>query len=287
MDLRLLGPLELAALPMLMLFFAFLLYRAQRITDADLDRWANTNRVSLGSAGPRIRRYLTWTRRWRALGFLGGILSSLTLQEGLGLLEAAIFGFVGYLLGALVAELLMNRPAKASGIASLKPRLVTEYVPGHALSLLRSAALVFLVLEGVYAFTPLGARITGSSADVPAANPARFFASTLAVGLLIAGIEGMLRWIVSRRQPASTAEEKAVDDVLRSTSAHAITAGGLALMCLAIAGEALGFTPLEGAAGIVAQMVGMVAIVSAFMAWFALTRPRRMPRDARVDALTP
>lgn len=287
MDIRLLGPIELAVLPLLLLLVAFLLYRAQRITEADLQRWAKANGVSLGSAGPRVRRYLAWTRRCRAAGFLGGILLSLTLQEGLGPLEAAIFGFVGYLLGALVAELLMNRPAKASGIASLKPRVVTDYVPLQALSLFRSAALVFIVLEGVYAFTPVGARITGSSANVPEASPGRFLASTLAVGLLIAGIEGVLRLIVSRRQSASSAGEKVVDDVLRSTSAHAITAGGLGLMCLAIAGEAMGFAPLEGPGGLVAQVVGALAIISAFVAWFTLTRPRRMQWDARVEAHSP
>lgn len=287
MNLRSLGPIELAALPLLLLLLAFLLYRAHRITDPDLKKWAEANGVSLGTAGPRVRHYLAWSRWSRALGFLGGIVLSLRLRGGLGPMEAAIFGFVGYLLGALVAELLMNRPPKASGFASLKPRLITEYVPGYALKFLRAAPLLFLVLEGVYALTPLGASLAASSAAVPDASPARFIASALALGLLIGGIEGMLRLIVSRRQPASSAEEKAVDDVLRSASAHAITAGGLALLCLAIAGEALGFSTLEGAAGAVAQMVGAAAIVAALVAWFALSKSRGKRLNAPIGALSP
>ena len=58
-----LGPIELAAVPLLLLLVAFLLYRAQRISEFDLQRWADANGVSLSSAGARVRRYLAWSRR--------------------------------------------------------------------------------------------------------------------------------------------------------------------------------------------------------------------------------
>ena len=282
-----LGPIELAAVPLLLLLVAFLLYRAQRISEVDLQRWADANGVSISSAGARVRRYLAWSRRCRALGFLGAIGLSATLAGGLGPLEAAIFGFVGYLLGALLAELVINRPARASGVALLKPRIVTEYAPRYALNGLRGASLCFLVLEGAYSLTPLGARWAESAtAPVPDATTARFVASTLAVALLVAIVEGMLRLIVARRQPASSPENKAVDDAMRAASARAVTGGGLALLCLAIAGEALGFQSLEGVAGLIARMLGAAAIVAALVVWFALSKPRGNRLAARADALS-
>lgn len=284
MNVRMLGPVELVALLTLIGFAGYLLLRAVRVSDFDLAKWAAANQVSPDRAGNRIRSYLAWSRAGKAAGFVVGVTLAMSLRESLGPLEAAIFGLVGYLVGTLAVELVINKPPRSAGAASLTPRLVSRYVPGYALKTLRFGALTFWTFEGVYLVAALNNGIDGSP-GVPEASLARFAATTFALAMVMGGVEGTLRLIVTRRQPSISDEQTRVDDAIRSASAHAAVGGGISLLCVAIAGEALGFGAADGVVGTLALVFGYAAIVAAPIAWLLLTRPPARAVESEREAL--
>ena len=208
-----------------------------------------------------------------SVGFILGVALALSAREGLGPLEAAIFGIAGYLIGTLAVELVINRPPPSAGVASLTPRLISQFVPARALAAFRAGALLFWVFEGLYLLTSLKGG-TEDASMIPETGPGRFISITIALAVLVGGVEGILRLIVSRRQPTPTEEQRKIDNALRSASAHTVTGGGLALLCLAIAGEALAFGDLDGPAGSVARTIGAAAMIAALAAWLVLSKPQ-------------
>lgn len=142
-----------------------------------------------------------------------------------------IGGYVGYLVGALCAELSLVRPlSPARRSASLVPRGLADYLPRRLLSVQR--ALGVAVVLGVIAIglVPYDAREAAEPGWLGLIAGAAAFAS-FAVGL-----EALERWLVRRPQPFTSPSLVAADDALRAQSVHSLAGSGLALLLVALSG---------------------------------------------------
>jgi hypothetical protein len=211
--------------------------------------WASAAGVPLTAENRRaVRRYLTWSRRCRRAGGVAGfILPNLYL----GIVDHSFAGFPfpfvlgGYLLGAVVAEVAVNRPGPRSGAALLVARRLDDYLPGYVLVLQRALPVVAVVLLGAFALSPYPDLTPVPRVDPNAvggfAVPA---ASAVATALVI---EALQRLIVARRQPVTSAGDLAVDDAIRSSSLHVLAGAGLAMLLLAVAVEVGALAVFAGA----------------------------------------
>jgi hypothetical protein len=209
------------------------------IGEEAVERWAQSAGLPLTDDNRRVvRRYLTWNRRARRAGGLAGfILSNLYL----GIADHAFAGFPfpfiigGYLLGAVVAEVVVNRPRRPGGAALLVARRLDDYLPGHVLALQRGLPVVAVLLPGAFALSPFPGLVPSPNVDPHTlagfAVPAAF-----AVGTAIV-IEALQRLIVARRQPITSADDLAVDDAIRSSSLHVLAGAGLAMLLFTVAVE--------------------------------------------------
>jgi hypothetical protein len=155
---------------------------------------------------------------------------------------------VGYLLGAIVAETTRRRPVAAVGAheARLDTRTPAQY-------LTRPARWIPTVLAALTVVSLLLARAGGSQESLwPGA-----------VAAVVAGLAaGVQRWVVRRPQRLTTTDGVAVDDVLRSSAAHAVTGGAGALLLILAGGAsqvALAAWNLDSgfAGGVVGVLVGV------------------------------
>jgi hypothetical protein len=194
---------------------------------------------------PVVARY---RRRSRVLPICGAVVAVLlaTLVELVLHGELVILGFhsdgsgapyagpfqlyIGYLLGALVAELSMVRardPGPRS--ASLVPRELEDYLPRRLL--LAQRALGVAVVLGVIVMGLVPYPSPASEPAWPAlAAGAAFFAA------FAAGLEVIERWVVRRPQPFTDPSLVAADDAIRAQSVHALAGAGLALLLVALSG---------------------------------------------------
>jgi hypothetical protein len=104
-----------------------------------------------------VRRYLTWNRRARRAGGLAGFVLPNLYS---GIVDHAFAGFPfpfivgGYLLGTVVAEVVVNRPRRRSGAALLVARRLDDYLPRHVLALQRGLPVVAVLLPAAFALSP-------------------------------------------------------------------------------------------------------------------------------------
>jgi hypothetical protein len=209
------------------------------VSDHDVARWATSAGLALTDENRRVaRRYLTWNRRSRRLGVLAGFLLYNIL---FGLPNNRFNPFplpyvwTGYVLGALLAEVVINRPQRRSGAALLVPRRLDHYLPGYVLVLQRGLPVVAVLLVGGFALTPFPDLPT--SLNINPHTVAGFAVwAVLAVGTAVV-IEALQRLIVARRQPLSSPDDLAVDDAIRSSSLHVLAGAALALLFLAVGAE--------------------------------------------------
>jgi hypothetical protein len=134
------------------------LVRAYRFDDRIAERWAGDHGLELTAENrPLVRRHLRRSRLWRTWGgVVGATLPTLIDYALNGRVQVLGFGtdgqsaplgfgsiFVGYLLGALGAELSFARPV-ASGrrAASLVPRELAAYLPRRLVVAQRALAAV-------------------------------------------------------------------------------------------------------------------------------------------------
>jgi hypothetical protein len=138
-------------------------------------------------------------------------------------------------LGAVVAEVVVNRPRRHSGAALLVARRLDDYLPGYLLVLQRALPLVAVVLLGAFALSPFPDVSPAPNVDPHTlagfAVPAAFAVGTAVV------IEALQRLIVARRQPITSADDLAVDDAIRSSSLHVLAGAGLAMLLFTVAVE--------------------------------------------------
>jgi hypothetical protein len=211
-----------------------------------LEQWAKARDLELTPENrPVVAHYL---RRARWLPVLGALIAVVlpTVVELVRTGELVILGFhsdgsgapyagpmeayIGYLLGALCAELSLARPMGTTRrAASLAPRELADYLPRRLL--LGQRALGAAVAVGVLA--------TGLVPYPPAATDVDWAAlaiGAVAFGAFAVGVEVLERWVVRRPQPFTSPSLAAADDAIRAQSVHAIAGAGLALLLVALSG---------------------------------------------------
>lgn len=212
-------------------------------------RWARDHGVELTSENrPLVTRYLRRARVLRTWGgVLGAILPSLVDLAVNGRVQVLGFGtdgetaplgfgtiFIGYLVGALYAEVSLARPVpRARRTASLVRRRLEDYLPRVAVVAQRAsagAAAIGMVAIGLVPY-PHSVSNPGLPSLVLAG------AAVVAFG---AGLEAVERWFVRRPQPFTSAPVVAADDAIRAQSIRAVAGAGLALLLLLCSGVALG-----------------------------------------------
>ena len=257
--------------------------RGFRVDDNYVARWVRSAGVILTSESrPIVLRYLAWTRRCRTAGALAGLMGPVIYSQvvhgeppdprqgedgGAGF----VLLLVGYLLGALIAEVIVNRPGGSSGAAMLIPRRIQDYLPGYALFLQRGLATLSVVMIPVYVLVEPHARHD----QMPAV------AAAAAFGLMGAGIavvvEVLQRMIVARRQPAMSTGDVAVDDAMRSSSLHVLSGVGIAFL-INIAGGMLLLSVFailaDPFAGIIAIVFFLLIFPTSIFFWFDLAKPQ-------------
>jgi hypothetical protein len=264
------------------------------ITEQAVERWASGAGLALTAENRRVvRRYLTWSRRSRRAGGLAGfVLTTLYL----GITGGSFTGFPfpqilgGYVLGAILAEVVVNRARRRSGAALLVPRRLDDYLPGYVLVLQRGLPVVAVLLLGAFAMSPFP-----DLSPVPNVDPNTLagFAvpAAFAVGTAVV-IEVLQRLIVARRQPITSADDLAVDDAIRSSSLHVLAGAGLAMLLFTVAVEVgalavfaeasgwpmpLAWTPLAGLA------VGLFLAGLFFWLRFATSHGFRVRRGSQQE----
>lgn len=215
------------------------------VDDRFVADWAAAHGLALTAGNrPMVAWYLRAARVLRTWGAVGGLLvpSLLALAwsshvEILGVDSGggtnpgdAVWIFVGYLIGALYAELSLVRPVgPARRSASLVPRRLEDYLPRRLLhaqrwlgatgaaGILASLALPFdarFRLPGVIAVVSFAGFIAGSAI----------------------GLECLERWLVRRPQPFTDPSLVAADDAIRSQSVHSLAGAGVAFLLFGCGG---------------------------------------------------
>jgi hypothetical protein len=216
------------------------------MSEEQLVHWADARGFDLTPENrPVVARYLRRARLLPTLGALAGVLLPTLVQmvlhgelvvlgfhsDGSGAPYAGPFEiYIGYLLGALCAEVSLARPRDpARRSASLVPRDLDGYLPRRLLLAQRTLGVAIV----------LGVIVTGLVPyPSPASDPDW---SALAIGAAFfgafaVGLEALERWIVRRPQPFTSASLVAADDAIRAQSVHAVAGSGLALLLVALSG---------------------------------------------------
>jgi hypothetical protein len=250
------------------------------IGEEAVERWAQSAGLALTDENRRVvRRYLTWNRRARRAGGLAGfILPNLYL----GIVDHAFVGFPfpfilgGYLLGAVVAEVVVNRPRGRSGAALLVARRLDDYLPGRVLALQRGLPVVAVLLPVAFALSPFPDLVPSPNVE-PDTLAGFAVPAAVAVGTAMV-LETLQRLIVARRQPIASHNDLAVDDAIRSSSLHVLAGAALAMLLFAVAVEVTSLAAFaEAAAWPVplawVPLAGLVVILLAAALYFWLRLP--------------
>jgi hypothetical protein len=222
-----------------------------RVHDELLDDWARAHAVELTSDNrPMVARYLRRARVLRTWGALAGLLLPSLVELALsGRVQLLGFGtdgssapyagpigaFIGYLVGALYAEVSLGRPVHpARRTASLIPRELRDYLPRRLLRTQRALPIVIVLGLVAIAAAPYDPQ--------EAAEPEvlGLLTGALFVVLLAAGLEALERWLVRRPQPFTSPSLVAADDAIRAQSVHSLAGAGLALQLIACSGVFIG-----------------------------------------------
>ena len=271
------GPTELLALGVVVTIVAIWLGRRMGADDAEVKRWAEATGIDLTPESTLVvQRYLLWNRRGRRIGaFLGFIspwlysgVSGRTFDEGGWALSLML---VGYLLGALVAELVVDRGRVTGSIAVMQPRRLVDYLSVRLLTAQRALGALALAM-----ILPYGLLQPGSSIDLPGVGTIAWFGlGGASIAVIVEMIE---RRIVARRQSLADITDVEVDDAIRSTSIHVVAGAGLALL-IQFAGPLVAITLAAGIPGEAGGIVGGVTIVVAFLlsitCWISVAHPAR------------
>ena len=222
-----------------------------------------------------VRTYIARTRLLRFTGALLGVLAPTTYQAFVGSPPPLPVDFVlfdallGYLLGAVIAELTIKRPKADEPSASLIPRELSDYVPTGFITALRLSALVALALVPLYRLLPARQNLVDLN-DFP--REIVIVPTILLIGL---GVELLQRYIVARSQPAVDSDLVNADDAIRSASVHALAGAGIALEWLLISGQLVNLAVVS-TLDLLRWTLPVLAVVSfgiAIGSWIHLTKP--------------
>jgi hypothetical protein len=224
------------------------LFRAYRPDGRFAERWVRDRGLELTPENHgMVARYLRNARVMRTWGgAAGAILPSLIEFAWNGRVQVLGFGsdgnsaplafgtiFVGYLVGALCAEISLARPVpRARRMASLARRELTDYLPRRTILAQRALAVAAALGTVVIGLVPYSESV--SNPRLPSLALAA--AVVLALG---AGVEAIERWLVRRPQPFTSPSTVAADDAIRAQSIRAVAGAGLALLLLVCSGISL------------------------------------------------
>jgi hypothetical protein len=246
-------------------------------SDDAVDAWARSFGVRVAEDDrPMVAAALARTRRYRLVFAIAAVVGQgavrTWLDDPLPWANTIVFGIVGYLLGAVVAEVAMPVGWDRNAGAVLAPRRVSDYISRIGVS-----ALVTLPIAAAAAVA-----WTIDLAPPPRLRDAspRTFALLVAASVAISVIVGLgLRILVRRPQPAESRERALLDDALRSTSMHAMTGAAVALQLLLLAfalGQLQGgLSALGGSTRVqlAATLGAMFSLAFALGAWVVLGHP--------------
>lgn len=207
--------------------------RGFRVDEDYMVSWANWFDLGVTQESrPAVRHYLKWSRRCRTAGGLAGFLMPTIYFEVVtpGHRPDDVGGWAmttmlaGYLLGALIAEIVIDPPRRRSENAVAVPVRIGDYLPTYAVLLQRGLAIAAVLLVGLYALSEPGARISG----LPDLD--QVAALGVAAACMAAVVEACQRRIVARPRPVTTEVGVAAADAMRASSLHVLAGGGIALL---------------------------------------------------------
>jgi hypothetical protein len=259
---------------------AYISFRGFRSpTQRFLNRWTSAYGIELTESNRLlIVTYLRRTKRIRTAGALAGLLFSvvwMTITENSNsfLGNGLYLAVVGYLLGTILAETAVPRPARGSTrMASLIPRTLRDYLPGYANVMIRGLPALSVSLIPVYALVKEHSHVPIFHTSVVG------FAVISGALVLVAGvIELVQRMIVRRPQPVLSPDLVAADDAIRAASLHALAGSGVALALLGLSYQVAAIGN-----GIEPPFLGWFLPLSAFImlglalrSWIDLAHPRK------------
>jgi hypothetical protein len=255
----------------------------RRTKRAEVAEWAARYDLSPSEVTEGLlERYLSWTRRWRMAGALLGvgpfvkwILFDHADDPDPGPIPWLILVGVGYLLGALAAEITLNGihqieiPAVPS--AALEERRPEMYVGKSAMRILWAVVAASVGLVPAYLLVADGPHIHSRFGIVVGA--------AVSVLILALAVRWLVRYVVLRPQPAVSDESRRADNAMRSYSLHGIVGGAVAIGLIFLSTS---ITELQDALEAQAPHSGVEFIsvvtagllVFALAGWIILSRPR-------------
>lgn len=262
---------------------AYALRRAySEVDDGFVRQWARAHGLELTPDNrPMVVWYLCTARVLRTWGVLGGLFLPPLVSAALGGGGSPnpVWAFVGYLVGAIYAELSLVRPvAPGRRSASLVPRELADYLPRRLLWAQRGLG-VLAVAGGIAAVAvPYGQR----SPWFERQDSALFVAVAAGAVVLGVGLERLQRWLVRRPQPFVEPSLVAADDAIRSQSVHSVAGSGIAVL-LVLCGVAAGALSMSDVQ-ILRWTMWVVAAFSFLLSLYACLyyghRAWRVPRQA-------
>ena len=211
------------------------------MNDALVTRWAQARGLELTPENlPVVRRYLRRARVLRTCGAIAGLVAPVVIRFALGEpVRVAGVGadgmspgeiglvFVGYLAGAVLAEVSLARPFDAARrSAALLPRELTDYLPSGVVWLQRALAAACVLGAVAMRLVPYGP----GTATPSWGSMLGFVALIVAFAV---GLERLEWWIVRRPQPFVSPSLLAADDAIRAQSVHSLAGAGVAFLLLA------------------------------------------------------
>lgn len=241
--------------------------------------WARDMGLELTARNePLVRSYLTRTRVMRLGGAILGFLVP-HLYSALGGHQLPvpfdwdlIDALVGYLLGAVCAEVTIARPKADVPTASLQPRELRDYLPPMLMKALRVTAIGGLALVVLYRVLP-----SRDSIDVNELPSMLVMAPTILVVLV--GVELLQRYIVRRPQPVVDSDVVQADDAIRSASVRALAGAGIALELVIGSVHIFGIAVVSDVQLLrwALPWIALVCFVAALGSWARVTRPHKRP----------
>jgi hypothetical protein len=239
-----------------------------RVSLGRMRRFARKHRLTVTAAnGERVIRYLATTRRWRTVGLVAGLFSSV----GWALWHGSVgFDFLtlfaGWFAGALVAEVRLARPRFGPRrAASLTTRAPAMYLPRWARSLVQVPAVV-----SVAAIAPLMLRGAGPAALVLGGTAA-------AIAVVVSFVQAR---VLRRPQPVDAPDVVAADDAIRSRSLHVLTGGGATLVLYCLLGQLTLLADLTSPEAHLQGWAGLGFFVVPLLGWSMATATWRVVRPA-------
>lgn len=192
-----------------------------------LQQWARAHALDVTAENrPMVRWYLRTARVMRTWGALAGFFVPMAAAAAFDSSDSMppVWVFVGYLLGALYAEVSLARPLPPGRrAASLVPRPLVAYLPRRLLMTQRVLGIAIALGCLAVAVVPSGTRSPWAAV--------RWWTwlGVVAGPALAVGLEWLQGWVVRRPQPFADPALVAADDAIRAQSVHSVSGSGLAV----------------------------------------------------------